>query len=198
MIAAVVLAAGSSRRMGRANKLLLNYRGRPLIRAVVETLLSSQVHEIVVVTGHDAALINSALDGLDVVIAHNVRHDDGLATSRRTGIQAARPDAAGYMICLADLPCLGSKELDQLIGHFLRSLLENHRAIVRPAYRGHPGHPIIFAAHHRSMLLTSDDGRTLVQQHATHLTITPWDSPHVVQDVDTPEDYRRLCTEALE
>ncbi len=196
MISAVILAAGSSARMGQANKLMLNYQGRPLVRNVVETITSSKASEVIVVTGHEASTITAALEGLDVVFAHNASHSEGIMSSRRKGIQAATKSASGYMVCLADLPCVESYEVDQLIESFQQVRVGDCRAIVRPTHRGLPGHPIIFAGYYRPMLLSAQDGRTLVQLHGAHLTNIPWPTHHVTRDVDSPEAYRRVSAPA--
>ena len=82
--AAVVLAAGRSRRFGRANKLLRPVAGTPMVRRVVETALESRARPVIVVTGHEAEAIEAALAGLPLVLARNPDYGSGLARSRRS------------------------------------------------------------------------------------------------------------------
>ena len=98
MLNAIVLAAGSSRRMGK-NKLLLPYKGRPLLAYVVGNILAAKLGSVIVVTGHEAELIGEALKGLPVKLVHNPRYEEGMTSSIQTGVAAAA-DGEGYMICL--------------------------------------------------------------------------------------------------
>src|SRR5262249_22248058 len=91
-IAAVVLAAGRSTRMGGPNKLLAEIRGRPLVRITVETALASRADPVIVVTGHERDRVEQALAGLDVRLVHNPDYADGLSTSLKAGIAAVPPE----------------------------------------------------------------------------------------------------------
>src|SRR5690606_920934 len=85
-IAALVLAAGSSRRMGAVNKLLATVDGRPLVRIAVEAASRSEADPVVLVTGHERERIEAAVAGLDVLRIHNPDHARGLSTSLRAGL----------------------------------------------------------------------------------------------------------------
>src|SRR5690554_1480522 len=98
-VACVVLAAGSSRRMGAHNKLLLPYRGMPMIRQVVLQALASNCSRVIVVVGHSAPEIEQALAGLSVQFVINARHAQGMGHSVAAGV-AAVPDTDGVLICL--------------------------------------------------------------------------------------------------
>ena len=87
-IHAVVLAAGRSSRMGGPNKLMAHFSGKPLIRQTVERVLASQASGTAVVTGHQAARIRDALQGLEIGVAHNPDFASGLASSLKAGIAA--------------------------------------------------------------------------------------------------------------
>ena len=87
-IAALVLAAGQSRRMGGTNKLLATIGGKPLVRMAAEAALASRAVSVTVVTGHDAGAIEAALAGLAVALAHNPNYAAGLSTSLRAGLGA--------------------------------------------------------------------------------------------------------------
>jgi len=137
---AVVLAAGRSSRMGGPNKLMAHFSGRPLIRLTVERALASKVSGATVVTGHQAARIREALDGLDLGIAHNPDFASGLASSLKEGIAAVPNDATGALIMLGDMPAISSGDLDRLITAFNSA---GGQAIVRATHDGKRGNPVI-------------------------------------------------------
>jgi molybdenum cofactor cytidylyltransferase len=105
-IAAVLLAAGSSRRMGDANKLLALVGGRPLVRIAAEAALGSRAVCLVVVTGHERERVESALAGLDASFAHNPEHAAGLSTSLRAGLAGLPADVEGAVF--SSPTCRGS------------------------------------------------------------------------------------------
>src|ERR1700736_4630015 len=94
-VAAIILAAGRSTRMGGPNKLLAELGGKPLVRIVTEQALASKAQSVVVVTGHQADEVQKALQGLKVTFAHNPDFAEGLAGSVKTGIAAVPADADG-------------------------------------------------------------------------------------------------------
>src|SRR5262245_46502411 len=99
-IAALVLAAGRSTRMGAANKLLADVGGKPMVRHAVEAALASQAHPVLVVTGHQADEVCAALAGLDVAVATNPNFATGLSSSLRVGIRALPKGVAGALVLL--------------------------------------------------------------------------------------------------
>ncbi len=195
MVAAIVLAAGASSRMGSRNKLLLPYHGKPILTHVVECTLASSVGEVVVVVGHEAELVQDVLTGYAVSIAHNTHYHSGKTSSIRVGMAAASAMATGYMICLADLPLVTSAEYNWVIDAFLTAHAEDPLAIVRPIYEGQPGHPVILSATYRQELLSTDTPhacRNVVRRHHAFVREILWNTDHVIRDVDTPEAYAAL------
>ncbi len=198
MISAIVLAAGESIRMGSTNKLLLPLGGRPLIAHVVESIRSSCVHEVVVVTGYEADLLGRVLADHDVRVTHNPDYRNGMATSIQTGIEAACPEASGYMICLSDLPRITTPEFDRLICAFHAALALEERAIVRPTYQGDPGHPVVLASGYREEIMAqkvSTGCRNIVRRSRARVREIAWETNHVVRDVDNPEAYADLAAD---
>jgi molybdenum cofactor cytidylyltransferase len=118
-ICGVLLAAGSSRRFGAANKLLADVGGVPLVRRAAEALRDSKVADVVVVTGPDPERIATALSGLDVRFVHNEAFADGIGGSIATGASALRPGTAGVVIVQGDMPALTTALIDRLIAAFL-------------------------------------------------------------------------------
>jgi molybdenum cofactor cytidylyltransferase len=138
VIAAVVLAAGLSRRMGRP-KLLLDLGGAPVIRRTVERVLAAGLEEVVVVMPPDAPDIAAALDGLPVRYAVNPDPAAGQASSVVAGIRALGPRGARAAVALSDQPTVppspGARRGDGRHG----------RAIAAPVYAGERGNPLLFA-----------------------------------------------------
>jgi len=191
VIAAVVLAAGQSTRMG-ANKLLADFRGRPMIRATVESLLKSAARPVLVVTGHQADEVREALAGLDIVTVDNPDYAQGLSTSLRAGIAALPPDVAGAAVCLGDMPLIEPSIVNRLIAAFNPA---EGRVICAPVHDGRIGNPILwgreFFAEMKS--LTGDRGaRSLLEAHADQVVEIPVASDSVLTDIDTPDVLERL------
>ena len=102
---AILLAAGASRRMGGANKLLLPVGDEPMIRRLARTLLASRATSVTVVTGHEAERVAAALEGLSVRRVHNPHHADGQMTSVRAGCSRPRPRTATWSVPAISRPC---------------------------------------------------------------------------------------------
>jgi molybdenum cofactor cytidylyltransferase len=188
VIAAIVLAAGFARRMGR-QKLLLDLRGRPVVRWSVEAVLP-HVGDTVVVTGQDDAAVRAALDGLAVRFAVNPRPQAGQGSSIAVGAAVLKPWTAAVLVALGDQPRLP----EGLIARLLAERERSGKAIVAPVYRGTQGTPVLFGAEVFGELraLDGDAGaRVVVQRRSERVAPVAVDAPMPL-DVDTPEDYARL------
>src|SRR5262249_56729170 len=117
-VAAIVLAAGRSTRMGGPNKLLAEIGGRPLVRIAVEQALASRARPMIVVTGHQRERVEQALKGLDATLVHNPDFAQGLSTSLKAGIAAVPADGARAIVCLGDMPPGGAALIDRVLGAF--------------------------------------------------------------------------------
>src|SRR5215467_7746811 len=140
MIAAVVLAAGLARRMGR-QKLLLQLSGKPVVRWSVEHV-AGHVEDVVIVTGPDDAALRQALEGLAVRFAVNPRPQDGQGTSIAAGVTALKPWTTAALIALGDQPRMPAAVVPALLDAFRRS----GKAIVAPVYQGVHGTPVLFSS----------------------------------------------------
>lgn len=187
-IGAIILAAGSSSRMGEP-KQLLTLGGQPLLLRVVETVLASSAWPVVVVLGANAPAIRPLLARQPVLVAENSAWIEGMASSLRTGIAtlqqfSRRIDAA--LVTLCDQPALTVETLNRLI--------EQHRLtghdIVAARYNGRNGAPALFSRKHfpALSLLTGEEGaRSLLNSSDT--PVHPLDMPELSVDLDTPADY---------
>ena len=195
-IAAVVLAAGQSRRMGPQNKLLASVDGKPMIAHVVEQALASQAAPVVVVTGHERERVEAALADLDIRRVHNPDFARGLSTSLRRGLSALPAEADGVAVCLGDMPRVEAAVIDRLIAAF--NPLEG-RAVCVPTWGGKRGNPVLFARRFLPELqeIAGDVGaRHLIGAYPESVCEVAMDEvgagAGVLLDVDTPEALAAL------
>ncbi|HSB41379.1 MAG TPA: nucleotidyltransferase family protein [Methylomirabilota bacterium] len=189
MIAAVVLAAGLSRRMGQ-DKLLMPVGGKALIRHTVETVLAGGVDSVWVVTGPDVEAIAAALVGLDVQLVVNPAPEEGQAGSLRAGIAALPASVDAVVIALGDQPSLDPS----IIPALLAARRTSPKLIVAPRYRDGQGNPVLFKREifPELLRLTGDQGaRPIIQQEPARVEWVELDLP-MPPDVDTPADYEKI------
>lgn len=193
MIYGLLLAAGSSSRMGRP-KQLLPWQGRPLVRHVAEVALASQLAGLVVVLGAAAQETRAALQGMHGVpkLVDCPDFASGQAASLRYGLGALPPTASAAIVLLVDQPLITA----ELLNRMLQLFTENPEVVaVVPRFEGRRGNPVLLAATlfvdlHK---LEGDRGaRDLLQRHADRISWLDLDDPAVVVDLDTPEAYRSL------
>jgi len=191
-VAAVLLAAGRSTRMGADNKLLALVDGKPMVRHAAEAAVASSARPVLVVTGHQGAQVRASLAGLDVDFLDNARFADGLSTSLVCGIAAVPVDCAGALVLLGDMPLIAAAHLERLIDAFRAS---GEQAIVVPTHAGRRGNPVLWPrAHFAAILeLQGDAGaRRLLAAHARDVREVDLGTDAIFADVDTPEALARL------
>jgi len=183
-VAAVVLAAGSSVRMGR-DKLRLSWRGRPLLeRAVAPLVDAAGVDEVVVVVPPGFSW-PGGLDGCRLVEAPD--HREGMGASLRAGVAAVDPEVDACLVALGDMPEVSVELVEALV----RAFEQGRGSLVAPVYRGRRGHPVLLGRVHRPALLalSGDVGaRSILRDHPDELVLLPVDERGVVLDVDTLAD----------
>ncbi|MEX0751824.1 MAG: molybdopterin-binding/glycosyltransferase family 2 protein [Xanthobacteraceae bacterium] len=186
-IAAVILAAGRSSRMGGENKLLAEIEGKPLVRIAAEQALTSRARPVVVVTGHQREKIEAAVAGLDVKLVHNPEFALGLGTSLRAGVAAVPPENDGAVICLADMPQVASPLIDRLIEAFEP---EKGALVAVPVRDGKRGNPVLWSRRFfpELMAIEGDVGaRRLIAVYSEAVAEVPVTGDDAFVDVDTPE-----------
>jgi molybdenum cofactor cytidylyltransferase len=190
-IAAILLAAGKSSRMGE-NKMLAEIDGRPMIARTAQRLLASRARPIIAVLGNAAEAVDAALGRLPVERVMNPDYAEGMATSLVKGLAALPADVEGAVVCLGDMPLIAGRDLDRLIAAF--NPLEG-RAIVVPTRRGQRGNPVLWSRQFfpQMLALSGDRGaRALLEAHADLVAEVEMDSDSVLIDIDTPEALARL------
>jgi molybdenum cofactor cytidylyltransferase len=186
-VAAIILAAGRSTRMGGPNKLLAELSGKKLVRIATEQALASKAVEVIVVTGHQAELVEQALVGLKVKFVRNPNFAGGLASSVRAGIAAVSDNADGAVICLGDMPLIDAGLVDRLIDAFAPEL---GNLIVVPVADGRRGNPVLWSRRFFNELMTLDGdigARHLIARHAEAVAEVPVQGDGAFLDIDTPQ-----------
>jgi molybdenum cofactor cytidylyltransferase len=190
-VAAIVLAAGMSTRMG-SNKLIADMNGEPLVRHVVRAAESSRARPIAVVTGHDHKSVGGALTDTETTIVHNPDFRDGLSTSLRAGI-CALGECAGAIILLGDMPAISSSLIDRMIAAFDPA---DGRAICVATCKGQRGHPVLFARRFFPELLTisGDIGaRQIIENNRDLVCEIEAENDGPLIDIDTREELERFA-----
>jgi molybdenum cofactor cytidylyltransferase len=190
MIAAVLLAAGESRRMGEL-KQLLGLGNKTFVEHCVDNLLASSVDEVIVVTGHRESEVRHVIGNRPVKIVQNPDYQSGMASSIKCGVRQVCDGAEACVISLVDQPRIDTAIIDRLIEAYesVPSL------IVIPTYGEKSGHPILLDLVLREEILAMDPEiglRQVVLAHSGAITRVPVCSPAVLEDCDLPEDYERL------
>ena len=185
-VTAVVLAAGTSSRMG-SNKLLADIGGKPMVRHTVAALQKASIDQIVVVTGRDSDHVIAALQGLPVICVHNPDFAHGLSTSLRRGLEVVPEDSDAVLVCLGDMPLVDDAVASRLIAAFSPA---EHRSICVPVHQGMRGNPVLWGRAHLQALMdvTGDrGGKTLIEQRADEVVEVEMPDRAVLTDIDTPE-----------
>lgn len=186
---ALLLAGGRSTRFGGA-KLLVPFRGRPLVAHAAGALAEAGLHPLAVV-GLGQAALASALEELGCEVLETDRVARGMGASLAAGVEATA-EAPGWIVALADMPLILPATI-----RAVNAALASGAAIAVPLDRASArrGHPVGFAASMRGSLLALDGdvgARGILEAHAGEVVAVPVDDPGIVADVDTAEDLERL------
>ena len=194
-VAAIILAAGRSTRMGGPNKLLAEIGGRPLVRIAAEEALASRASPVIVVTGHQREKVEAALQGLKAEHVHNPDFAEGLSTSLKAGLGAVPSDIDGAIVCLGDMPQVRAPLIDRLVAAFDP---ERGALVVVPSIDGKRGNPVVWSRRffHELATLEGDVGaRHLIARYPEAVVEVPVTDQAALVDVDTPEALSRVKAE---
>ena len=190
MIAAIVLAAGKSERMGRP-KALLQLHGRTFLEHILDAISTSSVAETVVVAGHHRNEIDEHVSRR-VPVIFNPDYERGMITSFQAGIRSLSDGVSGALLFLVDHPLVDSSTIQTLIANF------SPNRIVLPVFEGRRGHPVLFAVEVLREVLAlpaSEGANIVVRRDPNRIVHVPVTSPGILVDVDTPEDFQKLQNE---
>jgi molybdenum cofactor cytidylyltransferase len=190
VLAAVILAAGGSSRMGRP-KQLLKFRGTSLLRRAIDTALAVPTEQVIVVLGHAADQLLPEIAATSATVVLNDQWTEGVSTSLRGGLAAVSSEARGVFIYPADMPLVTPEAL--------RELAHRQQISGRPAAMtdagGVRGVPVfITRSLFPALMIQEGDvgGAQYLRGHPEAVEAVHFDDPDLVRDVDRPEDYARL------
>ena len=189
-VAGVVLAAGTSTRMGQ-NKLFMDLEGETLVRRVVGRASKAGFDPLIVVLGHEADLVQQALEGLSYRPVLNPEYARGVNSSLRAGIQAVSETAArAAVVVLADMPFVTTAMIETLIEKYRRS----EAPLVISEYDGVNAPPMLYDRSLFGELAASEGqgcGKHVVKRHRHQAESASW-PVEALMDLDAPEDYERV------
>ena len=191
-VIALILAAGSSTRMGAKNKLLANVIGKPMITHVVDAIRQSMVNSVVVVTGYERDQIENVLSQRNISFVHNENFKAGLSESLKVGLKEIPDDVDGVLICLGDMPLLTSTIIDNLIKAF--DPIEG-RSICVPINGRKRGNPVLWDKSYLTEMteIVGDVGaKKLLEKYSDHVFEVNFEEDNVLIDVDTPDLLKSL------
>ena len=189
--AVIVLAAGSSSRLGRPKQLLV-YKGKTLLEHSVDVALEARVRRVIVVLGANSDLVRGVLKDKPVHIAFNKDWNDWMASSIRRGItelQKIDPSSEAAILMVSDQPFVSPG----LLKNILHAQAHESKPIVASQYENTLGPPVLFARNYFPELLqlTGDMGaRKVIQRHPDHVLTIPFSEGNI--DIDTNADWERL------
>jgi len=187
MITAIILAAGASKRMGE-HKMLMPWGKSTVLQTVISTLQTAGINDILVVTG-EARLQIESLIGKTVQTTFNEAYEKSeMLRSVQVGLTVKMREASAALICLGDQPQVKERTVRSICDAFLK----NKSQIVVPSYEMQRGHPWLIARPLWDELLEMKPPRTprdFLKKYARKIHYVNVDTPSVIEDLDTPEDY---------
>ena len=190
MLTAIILAAGESKRMGEP-KMLMTWGKSTVLQTVIFTLQASGMTDILVVTGGACRQVE-ALVGKSVQTIFNQDYaNDDMLLSLQVGLKAKTRESSAALICLGDQPQIQEKSVRAVCESFNRE----KRGIIVPSYENRRGHPWLVARSFWDEILKMQppqSPRDFLNAHAREIKYVSVDTPAILQDLDTPEDYLKF------
>ena len=190
VIGGVLLAAGSSQRMGEVNKLLVEIEGQPMVRHAATAMIQGGIRDLVVVTGHQQDKVREALEGLEVTFIHNADFAAGQAGSVAAGVGSLPDGLSGALIALGDMPFVTADLVAEMIRDH-SGLGDGETRISFPVHEGRRGNPVLWGRGFFDALrkLSGDvGGRTVLAANPAAVNSIGWHDDSIHRDIDTPMD----------
>jgi molybdenum cofactor cytidylyltransferase len=188
-VAGIVLAAGTSSRMGR-NKLFFVLGGEIVLRRAVRQATTAGLDPVIVVLGHEAPRVRAELTGLSCLTVVNPDYEQGINFSLRAGLAAVPAEAKAVVVLLADMPFVSAEMLATLV----RTYREGEAPLVISDYEGVNAPPMLYDRSLFQELGTMEGegcGRQVVKKHRGEADIVSWPTG-ALADLDVPADYQRV------
>jgi len=190
LIWALLLAAGESKRMGRS-KQLLPYGDKTILETVIDHITHSSVDETLIVLGANREKIERIIKDLPVKSVYNPRYKEGMLSSVQKGFVSLPKETEAVLVFLGDQPMVPSSAITQIV-HAYRS---TEKGIVLPVFDKRRGHPILIDNKYSQKVAALDPEiglRALIHNHPEDILEVELDTPAIIKDIDTPEDYKEL------
>lgn len=188
-VAAIILAAGRSSRMGDDNKLLMPIDGKPMVTHAVDAAMASRAEPVIVVTGHDAEAVTAALGDIDAQVVHASDHAEGMSRSLVCGLDAVPEKASAVVVCLGDMPRVRADHLNRLIQAHAPG------AICVASFDSRRGNPVLLDRAYFGEIrhITGDKGaRDLIRRHEANVREVTMDDDAPLLDIDEQSDFEQL------
>lgn len=190
MITSIVLAAGESKRMGEP-KMLMPWGKSTVLQTVISTLQSSGVNDILVITGGARAQIESLVGKTVQTIFNKDYANKEMLTSIQLGLEAKMREASAALICLGDQPQIQERSVRAII----EAWNQTKSKIIIPSYEKQRGHPWLIAREYWDEILNMSADKSMrdfLKKHKDNIFYVNVDTPSILQDLDTPEDYLKF------
>ncbi len=188
-VAGVLLAAGTSSRMG-SNKLLLDLAGESVLRSAARRALAGGLAPLLVVLGHAAERAHQELAGLPCEVVLNPNYEQGITSSLQAGVAALPAHAAAAMVLLADMPFVSAPMIAEMVARFRAA----SAPLVISDFAGVSAPPMVYdrVLFDELLAMTGDScGKRVVQRHRHEAEVLAWPAA-ALSDLDVPADYARL------
>lgn len=192
---AIILAAGESKRMGLP-KMLLPFNGSTMIETVIRNVRSSNVNNLLVVTGAERGKIEELTDNLSVASCYNDGYKTGMLSSVKCGISNLPSDFDAVLIFQGDQPLISPHTINKIIEAYLLTL----KGIVIPVFENKRGHPVLINRKYKAEIEKIDPEkglRSLAYQFPDDVLEIPTDDPGILRDFDTYEEYKKETNQIL-
>lgn len=181
-VAACVLAAGQSTRMGDLNKMLITLNGKTLLQHVLNAIESSAIDEIFVITGYQSRQVSESISAFDVKLVENAAYSQGMSTSIKIAIENLAKHIDGALICLGDMPVVSAYTINKIVAAFSQS-----GKIIVPTCLGQQGNPVLWPRSYFTELsnLKGDRGaKYLLKKYPAQVNRLDVGNAGIVFDVD--------------
>ena len=189
IIKKIILAAGSSKRYGKTNKLVQIFQDKPIIKHVIDVLLEeNDPKDLLVVVGHEKSKIINLINNPNIKIINNIDYEKGIGTSISCAMRHLEDYIQGVMIIPADMPLISKVDLRNLENKFIEL---NSTKVVFPKHESNLGNPVILPKSYFDILtnLKSDEGARSQIKNKDYVTVNA--GIGTTLDIDTKEEFNR-------